>query len=719
MSEIVNLSRRDFIKTGVVATGGLVLGLYAVPYTGLTGDAVAAETPYNPGAFLRIGADDTVTILVNKSEMGQGVYTAIPMLIVEELDCGWKKVRVEPAPVAPVYNNPMIGAQITGGSSSVRTEWERMSKVGAAARMMLISAAAKKWKVKETSCRAENGKVTSSSGKSMTYGQLADLAATLPVPEKIFLKDPSAYKILGKPIPRLDTPEKVNGSAIFGFDIMRPGMLTALVARPPVFGGKVKGFDAAKAKAVPGVREVVEIDSGVAVAADNYWAAKRGRDALEVVWDDSPWAALSTESMRGQYAELAKSAGAVARKDGDPEKALASASKQVSAEYEVPYLAHADMEPLSCAVDPGPDHCEIWTGTQGQTWSRDAAAKILGIDPKSVKVNTTFLGGGFGRRGNPHSDFVVMGVHVAKALGKPVKVLWTREDDTRGGWYRPFWFNRMSAGLDADGNVIAWRHTIVGQSIMAGTAFEKIRVKDGIDPSSVEGAKDLPYEIQNILVDLHSPKNGVPVQWWRSVGHSNTGFAVESFVDELAHAAGKDPYQFRRAMLASHPRHRAVLDLAAEKANWGTALPEGRAQGIAVLESYGSFVCQIAEVSLDLLRHIRVNRVVCAVDCGRYVNPSIIKAQMQSAIVYGLSAALYGAITIKDGRVEQSNFNDYKVLRMDAMPIVEVHIIKNNENPGGIGEPGTPVIAPAVANAVFSLTGERLRRLPMEPGIYV
>ncbi len=712
MSEIVNLSRRDFLKAGAIATGGLVLGFY-LPHQGPPAEAMAAGMPYDPGAFLRIETDETITVVVNKSEMGQGVYTSIPMLVAEELECDWKKVRMEPAPAAPIYANPMTGSQMTGGSTSIRTEWVRMREVGAAARLMLIRAAADAWKVKASSCRAENGRVISSSGKTLTYGQLAGRAAKLPVPEKISLKDPSAFKIIGKPLPRLDTPVKVDGKAVFGFDVAIPGMLTALVARPPVFGAKVKSFDGSKAKAVPGVRDVVQIESGVAVVADNFWAAKKGREALEVVWDEGPWATLSTPSMREQYAQMAKKPGLVARQDGDPRKVLDSASKHVSAEYELPYLAHADMEPLNCVVDLRSDRCEIWAGTQAQTANQNVAAAIGGIPPEKVKIHTTFLGGGFGRRGNPHSDFVVMGLHVAKAVGKPVKVVWTREDDTKGGWYRPFWLNRLSGGLDANGNVVAWHHTIVGQSIMAGTFFAKSRIKNGIDPTSVEGAKDLPYEIPNILVDLHSPENGVPVQWWRSVGYSNTGFAVESFVDELAHAAGKDPYQFRREMLAKHPRHRGVLDLAAQKAGWGSALPAGRGRGIAMMESYGTFVSQVAEVSMESPGHVRVHRVVCAVDCGSYINPSIVEAQMESAIVFGLSAALYGAITLKDGRVQQSNFNDYPVLRMDAMPVVEVHIMRNRENPGGIGEPGTPLIAPAVANAIFSITGERIRRLPI------
>ena len=712
MKEIVNVSRRDFLKAGTVACGGLVLGLY-LPHA-LPSGAWAAETPLNPGAFLRIAPDETITVIVNKSEMGQGVYTSLPMLVAEELECDWRRVTMKPAPVGQVYANPMTGLQSTGGSTSIRTEWERFSKVGAAARMMLIAAAAQRWKVKPESCRAENGKVHSG-GKSLTYGQLVESAAKIPVPDQVPLKDPSTCKIVGKPLHRLDTPQKVNGKAVFGCDITRPGMLIALVARSPVFGGKAKNFYASGAKAVPGVREVVQIESGVAVVADNFWAAKKGRDALDVDWDEGEWASLSTDAILTHYAELAKEPGLPARKDGDPQKALAAASKQVSAEYELPYLAHAAMEPLNCVVEPGPDSCEIWVGTQAQTINRMDAAKVLGLDPERVRINTTFLGGGFGRRGNPHSDFVVMGAQVAKAIQKPVKVMWTREDDMKGGWYRPFWFNRLNGGLDANGKVIAWHHTIVGQSIMAGTYNEKTRIKDGVDAASVEGAKELPYEIPNILVDLHSHQIGVPVQWWRSVGHSHTCFAVESFVDELAHAARKDPYHFRREMLSNHQRHRGVLDLAAQKSGWGKPLPAGRGRGIAMMESYGTFVAQVAEVSIDEPGRLRVHKVVCAVDCGRNVNPSIIEAQMQSAIVFGLSAALRGAITLRKGRVEQSNFHDYRVLRMDRMPVVEVHIVQSRENPGGIGEPGTPPIAPAVTNAIFSLTGERIRRLPIEP----
>ena len=652
-------------------------------------------------------------MIVNKSEMGQGVYTSLPMLVAEELACDWNKVHVEAAPVAPIYNHTGFGTQLTGGSTSVASEWERLRTVGATAREMLIEAAADTWKVSKSSCRAEKGVIIHTSGKKLSYGQLAGKAGGMPVPKKVRLKNPSSFTIVGKPTLRLDSPQKVDGKAIFGIDVRTPGVLTALVARSPVFGGKVKSFDATKARSVAGVREIVQVETGVAVAADDFWSAKKGRDALEIVWDEGPSADLSTEGMREQYAKLSKTPGTVARKEGDPGQAMLKASRQLTAEYEVPYLAHAMMEPINCLVDLKTDGCAIWTGTQAQTLDREAAAKVLGLKPEQVQIHTTFLGGGFGRRGNPNSDFVTEATQVTKALRKPVRVLWTREDDMKGGYYRPMWYDRLTAGLDARGNLIAWQHTIVGQSITAGTLFEKGMIKNGIDDTSVEGAADMPYGIPNMLVDLHSPRLAVPVQWWRSVGHSHTAFVVESFIDEAAHAAGKDPYEFRRALLAANRRHRAVLDLAATKARWGTALPAGRARGIAVHKSFGSSVAEVAEVSVSAGGEVRVHRVVCVVDCGRVINPSTVAAQMESGIVFGLSAALYGAITLKNGKVEQGNFDDYPVLRMDAMPVIEVHIVPSVEAPSGAGEPGTPPIAPAVTNAIFALTGKRVRRLPV------
>ncbi len=709
MSEIVKLTRREFLKTGAVAGGGLILG-FCLPLGGCRREM--AES-FAPNAFIRVGRDGAVTFMVNHSEMGQGVYTSLPMLIAEELECDWRKVTVEAAPVDPAYNHTAMSIQMTGGSSSVRSEWERLSKAGATAREMLVAAAAMTWKVDPSSCRAENGKVVHKSGRSLSYGELVDTAAKMPVPKEVRLKNPDMYKIVGKPLHRLDSPAKVNGEAQFGLDVKLPGMLTALVARPPVFGGRVKNFNADKAKAVPGVREVVQVPSGVAVIADGFWAAKKGREALEIVWDDGEGARLSTAGMREEYAKLAATPGAVARKEGYPEQALAKAARQISAEYEVPYLAHATMEPLNCSVDLKADSCDIWTGTQFQTIDRNAAAALAGLKPEQVRIHTTFLGGGFGRRANPHSDFVVLAVEVAKAFKKPVKVVWTREDDMKGGYYRPMWYDRLAAGLDGNGKLVAWRHTIVGQSIMAGTPFEATMTKNGIDATSVEGARAIPYAIPNLLVDLHSPKKPVPVQWWRSVGHSHNAFVVESFLDEVARAAGKDPFEFRRALLADKPRHRGVLELAAQKAGWGKPLPAGHGRGIAVHESFGSFIAQVAEVSVGPKGKVSVHRVVCAIDCGRIVNPDTIAAQMESGIVFGLSAALHGAITLKNGRVEQGNFDTYPVLRIDETPRIEVHIAPSMEKPGGVGEPGVPPIAPAVANAVFAVTGVRVRRLPI------
>lgn len=715
MSAIINASHGAGQGDSPPEGGGLTLGYGAPP--GATAGGPPAAGPaqsFTLNPFLRIGQDGTVTVVAHKSEMGQGVYTALPMLIAEELECDWARVRVEAAPVAPVYNNPVTGVQMTGGSLTIRTEWERLRTLGAAAREMLIAAAAETWKADRAACRAENGAVIHKSGKKLTYGELAAKAASLPAPEGPPLKAPAEFHTVGKAIPRLDTRVKVTGEALFGIDVAIPGMLTALVARPPVFGGKVKSYDAAKAKAVPGVREVVAAAGGVVVAADTFSAARKGRDALEVVWDEGPAAGLSTETLRSEYRRLAETPGAPARKDGNPEAALAAAATKLSAEYELPYLAHASMEPLNCVVDLRGDSCDIWTGTQGQTYHRSDAARVLGLAPERVDLHTMYLGGGFGRRGNPYSDFVVEAALVAKALKRPVKVVWTREDDTKGGYYRPLWHSRFSGGLDAQGNAVAWHHTIVGQSIMKGTLYASRRVKDEIDTASTEGAATMPYEIPNLFVGLHSPEVAVPVQWWRSVGHSHTGFAVESFIDEMAAAAGRDPYAFRLALLAGRPRHRGVLNLAAEKAGWGTPPPAGRYRGIAVSESFGSFVAQVAEVSVAPSGALRVHRVVCAVDCGSVVNPGIVEAQMESGIVYGLTAALYGEITIRNGRVEQGNFDTYPLLRIGEMPVVETYIVPSREAPGGVGEPGTPPIAPAVANALFAATGIRIRRLPID-----
>jgi isoquinoline 1-oxidoreductase beta subunit len=712
-------ARRKFIKDTAALAGGLVIGFY-LPKGGRAYAAEEAPKPgkkkiYPPNAFIRIDPDDSITIIVNKSEMGQGVYTSLPMMIAEELEADWSRISVESAPVAAVYNHTSFPMQMTGGSSSVPSSWEQMRRVGATARVLLVRAAAQQWGVPENECHAENSMVShAASGRDASYGTLADIASELPMPDNVALKSPKDFKIIGKATRRLDTPAKINGTAQFGLDVYLPDVLTVLIARSPVFGGKVKRFDATEALKVAGVQGVYQVPTGIAVAATGFWPARTARDLLEIEWDEGPGASLSTPKMIAEYLKLAKRPGAVARKVGDTKRGLKKAHKFISAEYEVPYLAHAAMEPLNVVVELKPDHCTIWTGTQMQTVDAAMAAKTAGLKPEQVEIHTTFLGGGFGRRANPRSDFVIEAVQAAMAVGKPVKVVWTREDDTRGGNYRPMWADHIVAGIAKNGKPVVWKHTIVGQSIVAGTMFEAFLVHNGIDATSVEGAADLPYLIPNLQVDLHSTKNEVPVQWWRSVGHSHTAFVVETMMDELAYLAGKDPVAYRLANLPAASRYRGVLQLAADKAEWGKVkLPKGHAYGVAVHKSFNSYVAEIAEVSLEKGR-IQVHRVIAAVDCGMVVNPDGVHQQIESAVAYGLSAALHGAITLDKGRVVQSNFNDYQPVSYSEMPRIEVHIVASSEPPSGIGEPGTPPIAPAVANAVFKLTGKRMRRMPFD-----
>lgn len=709
-----NPSRRNFLKASALVGGGLVVA-FMVPggkRLAFAQEAPPAASALTPNAFLRIGADDSVSVLLSHSEMGQGIWTTLPMLIAEELDADWSKFKVAHAPAAPVYANPAFGMQGTGGSTSTWSEFDRYRQVGATARAMLVQAAAARFGVQASACRTENGVVIAGDQRA-TYGELADDAGKLAVPANVALKAPADWTVIGKPTRRLDTPEKINGSAVFGMDIQFEGLKTAVVARAPVFGATVKSFDPAPALALPGVRKVVQVPSGVAVVADHFWAAKKGRDALSVDWDLGPNAGLDSGKLLASYRELAKTDGANAARKGDARAKFAAAAKTIEAEYHVPYLAHAAMEPLNCTVRISADQCELWVGTQFQTIEQGTAAAITGLKPEQVKVHTPFLGGGFGRRATPGADVVTEAVHVAKAAGMPVKTVWTREDDTQGGYYRPMYYERARIALGDDGLPVAWDHVLVGQSIMAGTPFAGL-VKDGVDGSSVEGVNNSPYitGLADHRVDLHSPTHGVPVLWWRSVGHSQNAFVVESLVDELAHAAGQDPLDYRRALLKDHPRHLGVLNLAAEKAGWGSPLPEGRRRGIAVHESFGSYVAQVAEVSVED-GAVRVHKVTCAIDCGVAVNPLMIAAQMESGIAFGLSAALHGKITLKDGRVQQSNYHDYPALRLPEMPAVDTHVVASSEKPGGVGEPGLPPIAPAVANAVFAITGQRLRSLPL------
>jgi len=715
MTEIFKVSRRELVKTGIVLGGSLMLGVY------LSGkNAVGTETSdggetFTPNAFIRIDADETVTIFVNKAEMGQGVYTSLPMLIAEELEADWTKIKVAPAPVDPAYNHTMFGPiMVTGGSTSVRSEWVRLRTAGAAARMMLVAAAAARWQIDPMHCVAENGFIVRQDNKErLSYGRLAEAAARLMPPTEISLKLPKDFNILGKDRARLDVPDKTCGKAIFGIDISVPGMLLALIARPPVFGATMKSFDDSKTRKISGVKAVVAIDRGVAVVADGFWNAKRGREVLEVVWDEGPLAGLDSQTQGAEYADMAKNPGAVAAERGDAETAMGNAAKKVAAVFEFPYLAHAPMEPLNCVADVRKDGCDIWTGSQMQTTDRDKAVAITGLLPEQVKLHNTLLGDGFGRRAVPDSHFVSEAVQISHKLKAPVKVYWTREDDIKGGYFRPRSYHRIAAGLGDDGLPIAWTHRIVSQSILKGTPFESGMVKSGVDQTSVEGAADSPYEVANFLVDYHMAPAGIPVLWWRSVGHSCNAYVKECFITELARAAGQDPYQYRRRLLADHPRERGVLDLAAEKAGWTDKVPAGRGRGIAVHASFGSYVAQVAEVSVTKTGDIRVHRVTCAIDCGQTVNPDTIKAQMEGCIVFGLSAVFYGKITFNKGRVEQSNFDDYEVLRMDAMPEVEVHIVASDESPGGVGEPGVPPLAPAVAGGVMALTGATLHELPI------
>jgi len=729
-NKTVDTGRRDFLLKSVSVGAGLTLGVYLTACsreeksksptalsTTSPGEATIAAD-FEPNAFVRIHPDNTVIVIIKHLEMGQGTYTGLATLVAEELDAAWSQIKVEGAPAnAKLYNNLLWGpTQGTGGSTAMANSYTQMRKAGATAREMLVAAAAKKWSVEVAELTVQDGVVHhAGSGKQATFGELAQLAAQEPVPQEVFLKDPKDFRLIGKDVPRKDSHAKINGTAIYTQDIKLPGLLTAVVAHPPRFGAKVKSFDASKAKAIKGVTDVVQIPNGVAVLATDFWSAKKARDALQVEWDESNAFKLSSNELLAQYKSLGDQTGSIARNDGDAEKALQGAAQILHAEYDFPYLAHAAMEPLNCVVQLSKDGCEIWNGEQSQTSDQDAVAKALNLQPEQVKINMLYAGGSFGRRANPNSDYVLEAVSIAQSInGKaPIKLLWTREDDMRAGYYRPMFYHRLQAGLDKDGKLVAWHQRIVGQSILAKTPMSGM-IKNGIDFTSVEGAANLPYAIPNLYVDLHTPDLPVPVQWWRSVGSTHTAYAVETFIDQIATTAKQDPLAFRRALLKDHPRHLGVLELAAEKAGWGQPLAAGRGRGIAVHECFNTFVAEVAEVTVHADKTFSVDRVVIAVDCGVAVNPDIIKAQMEGGMGYGLSPTLSSQVTLRAGEIEQSNFHDYIVLRMNQMPTVEVYIVPSEQQPTGVGEPATPVIAPAVANALAQATGQRLYALPLK-----
>ena len=720
--------RRGFLKASTAAAAGFTLAFYLPgrTFAQMAKPGQSAGRPAGaelaPNAFVRVGSDNTVTVIVKHLEMGQGTFTGLPTLVAEEMDAAWAQIRVEPAPAdASRYNNLLMGPlQGTGGSTAMANSFDQLRKAGATARAMLVAAAAKQWNVAAESITVKQGVVMHGTGKRASFGQLAAAAAAQTVPADVKLKDPKDFVFIGKSAPRTDSRAKSNGSAKFTQDVQLPGMLTAVVLHPPRFGATVAKFDAADAAKVAGVRYIVEVPNGVAVLASTFWQAKKARDLLKVDWDESAAFKRSSVDLVASYRSLADGPGSIARNDGDAAKALAGAAKKLQAAFEFPYLAHAPMEPMNCAVRLSADHCEVWNGEQFHTVDQAAVAEVVGLKPEQVEIHQMFAGGSFGRRAVGTSDYVREAAYIAKAIkgAVPVKLVWTREDDMRGGYYRPMYHHALEAGLDGSGNLVTWHHRIVGQSILSGGPFEGAMVKNGIDPTSVEGASTLPYAVPNLQVDLHSPKNAVPVLWWRSVGSTHTAFSTETFIDELAAAAGRDPVEFRQALLSGNPRHRGVLALAADRAGWGKPLGAGKAgekrgRGVAVHKSFDTYVAQVAEVTVRSDGGFSVDRVVCAVDCGIAVNPDVIRAQMEGGIGFGLAAALHSAITLKDGVVEQSNFHQYLPLRINEMPQVEVHIVASAENPTGVGEPGTPVIAPAVANALAAATGKRLRSLPL------
>ena len=692
----------------------MLVGFY-LPQLGRAGAAPTSADIFAPNAFVRIGRDDKVTLVMPQVEMGQGTYTSMSMLIAEELEVDLSQVTLEAAPPNDkLYANPLLGFQVTGGSTSVMAMWEPLRRAGAVARVMLIAAAAAQWNVDPSSCHAEHGEVIHPpTGQRLKYGAVVDAAAKLPVPTSVTLKDPKDFTLIGTPAKRIDTPDKVNGKAVFGIDAVVPGMKFAAVAACPVFGGKLADVDDGKAMAIKGVRQVVRLDNAVAVIGDSTWVAIQGLAALDIDWDNGPNATLTTADIIRQMDTASQKPGVVARKEGDVDKALSGAARKVEAVYQLPFLAHAAMEPMNCTVHVRGDGCDVWVGNQVVSRAQATAAQVTGLPPEKVQVHNHLIGGGFGRRLDV--DGITQAVAIAKQVDGPVKVIWSREEDIQHDVYRPYYYDRLTAGLDAQGMPVAWSHRVTGSSILARWAPPAF--KDGLDSDAVEGAaKEMSYSIPNVLVDYvrYEPPPGITTGWWRGVGPAHNIFVVESFIDELATLAKKDPVDYRRRLLGNAPRMRGVLDLAAEKSGWGSPLPTGVGRGVSVQFAMGSFLSQIAEVEVSKDGEVNVRSVVCAVDCGQIVNPDTITAQMEGGIVFGISAALWGEITFRNGRVEQGNFNDYRVLRINETPHIEVHLVKSTESPGGIGEPGTICVFPAVANAVFAVTGKRIRRLPIK-----
>jgi isoquinoline 1-oxidoreductase beta subunit len=716
------LSRRSFVVAVVSAGGGLMLGCRfgesrGVASTGTASAPAATPPAFAPNAFVRVGADNVITVILPQAEMGQGVFTALPMLVAEELEVGLDQVKVEHAPGNDrLYANPLFGLQSTGGSSSIRGFYEPMRHAGATARTMLIAAAAQAWRVDPATCRAEKGAVIHpATGRTAAYGTLAERAATVPVPDTVALKDPKTFSLIGTPAKRLDTPAKVNGTAQFGIDVRLPGMKIATVAASPVVGGTVAALDERKAMAIKGVHQVVRLDDAVAVVADHMWAAKQGLAALAIQWNDGPNAKVSTADVVRGLEAASRTPGVIARNEADAPSAIRRASRKLEAIYQAPFLAHAAMEPLSCTVHVRPDGCDVWVGSQVQGRAQATAAEVTGLPLEKVVVHNYLLGGAFGRR--LEHDYVTQAVRIAKQVEGPVKVVWTRKEDIQHDVYRPYYYDRIAAGLDARGMPVAWTQRIVGPSILARWAPPA--VKNGVDGDAVDGAEQLLYDIPAIQVEYVRHEEPVlRTGWWRGVGVTHNTFVVESFIDELATAAKQDPVAFRRSLLGKSPRALAVLDLAAREAGWGTPLAARHGRGVALMYSgWRTFVALVADVEVTGGGEIRVRRIVCAVDCGTIVNPDIVKAQIEGGVVYGISGALWGEITVKNGRVEQSNFSDYRVLRMHETPPIEVHLMRNGEAPGGVGEPGTAATAPALANAVYAATGRRIRRLPLQKAL--